>query len=264
MKDLVIVRGAGDIASGTIYKLYKAGFHVVALETKKPTSIRRKVSFSEAVFDGECYVEDVKATLVPLEDALNYPDDVVITVDPELSILKNAKPVAIVDAILAKRNLGTNSQMAPIVIGVGPGFTASDDVHAVIETSRGHDLGRIIYDGQALPNTGVPGIVGGEDRDRVFHAPIKGMITSKVNIGDIVEKGNHVLDVSGTMMVAPFDGVIRGILRDGTNVPKGMKIADIDPRLSEVKNCYTISDKARTIAGAVLEAIMYLRRENHE
>ncbi len=253
----VVVRGAGDLATGIIYKLIQSGFKVIALETKKPTSIRRHVSLSEAVYDGEASVEDLTVQLRNIEEAILI-DESSIVVDPKSELLKKIRPFAVVDAILAKKNLGTTIDMADIVIGVGPGFDAGSDCHAVVETKRGHQLGRIYYNGKAIPNTGIPGVVGGETSKRVIHAPIAGVMKNSVSIGDIVTEGDLMFTVDGEKVLAPLSGVVRGILRDGFRVPKGMKAADIDPRLEEVQNCETISDKARTIAGGVLEAILNL------
>ncbi|QVK20816.1 EF2563 family selenium-dependent molybdenum hydroxylase system protein [Mycoplasmatota bacterium] len=262
MDNVIIVRGAGDLASGIIYKLNKSGFKIIALEIDNPTSIRRKVSFSEAIYDEVCNVEDLEAvkckTIEEVKECLD-DDNVAVMVDPKVEILNEIKPIALVDSILAKKNIGTRIDMADIVIGVGPGFYASSDSHAVIETKRGHDLGKIYYKGSAKENTGVPGDIAGYSKERVFHSPADGIINNYVKIGDIVEKNEKIFSVNGIDVLAPFSGVIRGVIKNGFKVHEGMKVADIDPRLDEVKNCITISEKARCIAGGVLEAILNLK-----
>ena len=266
MKELIIVRGGGDIATGTIYKLYKCGFQVLVLEIENPSAIRRHVAFSEAVYQGEQKVEDVTCKLVhSIEEAKAELEkgELVMLVDPKGESIAQLKPMAVVDAILAKRNLGTNKDMAPIVIGVGPGFTAGEDVHAVVETLRGHNLGRVIYDGAAAKNTGIPGIIAGVGKERVIHSPAEGILRNKKKIGDIVKQGEVIAivenDDSNIEVRATIDGLLRGLIRDGYPVTERFKIADIDPRVSEYDNCFTISDKARCVAGGVLEAIMHLK-----
>ena len=185
-------------------------------------------------------------------------DGVHVVIDPKLTILNRITPFALVDCILAKKNLGTKIDMSKIVIGVGPGFNAGVDCHAVVETKRGHNLGKIYYSGSAIPNTGIPGEVGGKSADRVLHSPVEGLIDNAVRIGDVVAKGDLVFTVANERVYAKFSGVVRGIIRYGFNVSKGMKVADIDPRMGQIENCETISDKARTISGGVLEAILNL------
>ncbi len=253
----VIIRGAGDLASGIMHKLHNSGFKVIACEIDKPTAIRRKVSFSEAVYDGESTVEGVVGKLSSVEGAI-IEDGVHVIIDPKLTILGSITPFALVDSILAKKNLGTTIDMSKVVIGVGPGFTAGVDCHAVIETKRGHNLGKIYYTGSAIPNTGIPGEVGGKSADRVLHSPVEGLIDNAVRIGDVVTKGDLVFTVADERVYAKFSGVVRGIIRYGFFVTKGMKVADIDPRMDQIENCETISDKARTISGGVLEAILNL------
>jgi xanthine dehydrogenase accessory factor len=259
-ENLVIVRGGGDLATGVIQKLHHCGFKVLVLETDLPTAIRRKVSFSEAIYDGAIQVEqDVATHIHTLDEAETVwrLGQIPVLVDPRGNSILQMKPDAVVDAIIAKRNLGTYIEMAPKVIGLGPGFVAGEDVHVVVETSRGHDLGRLIYHGSAAPNTGTPGIIQGVSRERVIYAPASGRLTVVSDIGEIVKKDAVIATIEGTVPVrATVDGVIRGMLRNGFSVQQGLKMADIDPRITEQKNCYTISDKARCLAGAVLEAIL--------
>lgn len=264
INELVIVRGGGDLASGTIHKLHRCGFRLLVLELPKPTSIRRKVSFSEAVYDGEATIEGVTAVLVNSMEEIEKAWDeskIPVAIDPEGEWIKKLKPPILVDAMIAKRNLGTTKDMADVVIGLGPGFTAGKDVDVVIETMRGHNLGRLIFQGEAEKNTGIPGDIGEYSIERVIHSPEEGIIENIKDIGAIVDKDEVIARVGSSLVRATIPGVLRGIIRDGSWVRKGMKIADIDPRLSEKDNCFTISDKARNIAGGVLEAILYMMKD---
>ena len=268
MEKIVIVRGAGDIATGIIQKLWRAGFKVLALEIKNPSSIRRSVSLGQCMYDDQISLEDmVSKKISKLEESWEVWNEGKIPVlnDEDCICLKKIKPFALVDAILAKKNLGTNPSMAPITIGVGPGFCAPQDVDVVIETNRGHDLGRLIFDGEAEENTGIPGSILGVSEDRVVYSESKGIFKSRKQIGDLVKKGEIIGQISNEMVKSKIDGVLRGVVQDGYFVNPNFKIADVDPRVSERKNCFTISDKARCIGGAVLEAILYLeRRKFHE
>ena len=295
---LIICRGAGDLATGIIHRLHRAGHRVIALETDYPAAIRRQVSFCEAVYDGSAAVEGVTARLVPaLADAETDTEiysgisdtpaahiasekwdsaaieavleagEVPLLIDQKGESIALLKPDVVVDAIIAKKNLGTTINMAPLVIGVGPGFTAGQDVHLVIESMRGHNLARIITDGMAQSNTGVPGNIAGFTSERVIHAPAAGYIYDVRKIGDIVQKGDEIARIypdKGSYdnklseyvpVNATITGIIRGLIREGYYFKEGFKIADIDPREGELSNCFTISDKARSIAGSVLEAV---------
>ena len=295
---LIICRGAGDLATGIIHRLHRAGHRVIALETDYPAAIRRQVSFCEAVYDGSAAVEGVTARLVPaladeetdtetysgindtpaahiasekwdssVIEAVLEAGEVPLLIDPKGESIALLKPDVVVDAIIAKKNLGTTIDMAPLVIGVGPGFTAGQDVHLVIESMRGHNLARIITDGMAQPNTGVPGNIAGFTSERVIHAPAAGYIHDVRKIGDIVQKGDEIARIypdkesydnalsEYVPVNATITGIIRGLIREGYYFKEGFKIADIDPRESELSNCFTISDKARSIAGSVLEAV---------
>ena len=268
MKDLVIVRGGGDLATGTIHKLCKCGFSVLVLEVPHPSAIRRNVAFSEAVYEGEHTVENITCYRAEtLEQAVKFLEEGKLTVliDPKGESIAQLRPLAIVDAILAKKNLGTKKSMAPITVALGPGFEAGIDVDAVIETKRGHDLGRVILSGAAAPNTGIPGIIGDFGKERVLYSEAAGTLRNIRTITDTVKKGEVIAEVeteTGNVPVyASMDGLLRGMIRDGYPVTKGFKIADIDPRMGEYKNCFTISDKARCIAGGVVEAILQLKGE---
>lgn len=264
-RQLIIVRGGGDIATGTIHRLHRCGYPVLVLETGTPSAIRRQVAFSEAIYDGSSEIEGVTCLKVSSYDeakAVWEAAAVPVMIDERCDILKRVRPWALVDAILAKKNLGTTRDMADKTIGLGPGFTAGEDVDLVIETMRGHDLGRILSKGCALPNTGVPGRIGGFDKERVIHSPAQAILFGTVRIGDRVEKGQPIAIIvtgQGEVTVeASLTGLVRGLIRDGYPVTKGFKIADIDPREQEFENCFTISDKARAIGGSVLEGLLYL------
>ncbi|UTC50939.1 EF2563 family selenium-dependent molybdenum hydroxylase system protein [Treponema sp. OMZ 855] len=296
---LIIVRGAGDLASGVLAAIHICGFRVLALETENPSAIRRTVAFSEAVRIGHCSIEGIEARLIAKEQVAailsandgeagtdttadfpgaeamtvgietgaaagskaNRPSFIPIAVDPTGELISELQPAAVVDAIIAKKNCGTRLDMAPLVIALGPGFTAGKDAHIVIETMRGHNLARLIYQGTALPNTGVPGLVGGESALRVIHAPAAGTLRVLRDIGSSVARGETIAriihtDGSVTDVAASLNGIIRGMLPDGFTVRSGLKMADIDPRLTELNNCFTISDKARALGGAVLTALL--------
>ncbi len=255
-RPLAVVKGAGDLASGVAYRLHRVGFAVVLTEIPAPTVVRRPVSFAEAVHFGRWTVEGVEA--VRASDAgeavaITAQGRVAVVVDPRAEIVGVLKPSLLVDAIIAKRNLGTRRDLAPAVVALGPGFTAGLDCHAVIETMRGHSLGRVIYSGAAIPNTGIPGEVGGFGAERVLRAPASGVFTGSVAIGDTVAAGDVVGHVEGTSVRSNISGVVRGLLRDGVEVTPGFKVGDVDAR-AEREHCFTISDKALAIAGGVLEA----------
>lgn len=256
---IVVVRGGGDIASGTIHTLFQCGFKVMVLEAGQPTTIRRQAAFSEAIYQGEAVVEGVLARHVDTQEeviACWTAGVIPMVQDEEGDWIDVIRANVIVDAILAKQNLGTKISMADCVIGLGPGFNAGVDVHVVIETMRGHELGRMITCGSALKNTGVPGKIGGFDKERVIHSPAMGIMKNVARIGDLVKSGDLIARIDETPVYAAIDGVLRGLLREGLFVPPGFKIADIDPRIEEKNHCFTISDKARTIAGSVLQAII--------
>ena len=258
-KTTLIVRGGGDLASGVIHRLYKCGYQVLVLECAKPSAIRRRVAFGEAVYDGTSRVEGVTGRLIKdVSECWKVWDEkeIPILVDENADAVSELKPDALIDAILAKKNLGTTRMMAPLTIGLGPGFTARVDVDYVVETQRGHNLARVIEKGTAAPNTGIPGMIAGYGKERVIHSPAAGMIHNYSEIGDIVEKDQIIAMVDETPVYASLTGVLRGIIRDGFVVPEGMKIADIDPRKEQKKNCDTISDKARCIAGSVVEILL--------
>lgn len=263
MRDLVVIRGAGDIASGTIAKLHASGFPVIALECERPSAIRRKVAFSEAVYAGQITIEGITACLASKSEIENilYSGKIPVVVDPDCTILKEWKPKILVDGILAKKNMGTTRDMADITIGLGPGFTAGEDVDAVIETMRGHNLGRIYYSGQAIPNTGKPAKIGGYDKERVIYSPVDGIVRCPGRIGEQINRGEQIVRIGELPVRAEISGILRGILPEGFRATKGCKMADIDPRLEEKENCNTISDKARCIAGGVLEAILCLENK---
>ena len=257
---LALIRGAGDLASGIALRLWRSGISVVMTDLPRPTVIRRTVSFAEAITSGAVTVEDATARFAAdAQEAkrLLSQDIIPVLADPECRCRGELQPDVVVDAILAKRNLGTQITDAPIVIGVGPGFTAGEDCRAVVETMRGHTLGRTIYTGSALPNTNVPGLIGGFAGERVLRAPADGIFRGAKKICDLVQEGDIVGYVAGVPMCATISGVLRGLIADGVEVKRGMKSGDIDPR-GEVSYCDTVSDKANAVAGGVLEAILHL------
>jgi xanthine dehydrogenase accessory factor len=256
----VLCRGAGDLASGVAHRLWQSGFTTVMLELPEPLVVRRTVAFAAAVFAGVAEVEGIRAKHCRKPDeipAMLEQGIIPVYTGPAAELVAVFRPEVYIDATMTKRNTGTAIDTAEIVIGLGPGFTAGRDVHAVIETQRGHDLGRVIYAGAAAPDTGVPGNVGGFSAERLLRAPVAGRFVPLVEIGDLVEKGREVALVGNTAVKAGIDGLVRGLLYPGLAVGKGMKIGDIDPRGATV-NYRAISDKARSVAGGVLEAILHL------
>lgn len=253
-KRMVVVRGGGDLATGTAYLLSKKGYRVLVLETDRPACIRRQVAFCEAVYEGTCQVEDMKARKI--ENANEAEDiwkagDIPVLVDPDCRCLHYFHPLALVDGILAKKNLGTTIEMAPLTIGLGPGFTAGVDTDFVVETMRGETLGKIYRSGCALPNTGIPGMIAGYDKERVIHAPCEGEIHYLRKVGDLVEKGEPLALIGSKYVYATIRGYLRGAIKEGYPVVRGLKIMDIDPRTDSRERCFLISDKALTIGGSV-------------
>ena len=260
-RGLILIRGAGDLASGIALRLWRGGFRVVMTDLPRPTAIRRTVAFSEAVICGETVVEDVTARRAedPTEAlALLAQGILPVLADPECRCRAALEPLALVDAVLAKRNTGTAITDAPVVIGVGPGFTAGVDCHAAVETMRGHSLGRVLYEGSPLPNTNIPGLIGGFAGERVLRAPADGIFREALHIGDRVQAGDVAGWVGESPMVCTIDGVLRGLLASGVPVHKGMKAGDVDPR-GDSSFCKTASDKALAIGGGVLEAILHFQ-----
>lgn len=259
--ELIVIRGGGDIATGIGHRLFMAGFKVIVIDIEKPLAIRRKVSFCEAIYNGEIIVEGVKAVLAKNIDEIYKAIDngvIPVYVDEKGEIINSIKPMIVVDSILAKKNLGTTIDMAPITIGVGPGFEAGVDVDLVVETNRGHFLGKVIYEGKAEDDTGIPGDIIGYSKERVIRAESSGIFKSYYNIGDKVEVGDIICETGGVKIAAKLSGILRGIIHDGLYVKEGLKIGDIDPRGIE-EYTYTISEKARAVGGGVLEGIMYLK-----
>lgn len=261
MNNLVIVRGAGDLASGVIARLHNSGLKVLALETAMPGAIRRHVSFSEAIWLGETRVEGIHGVKANTEEDILEQlakDKVVVAVDPDGHYIHALQPQVVVDATLLKKKVLTKIDMAPTVIGIGPGHQVGVHCSAAIESMRGHDLGRIYYEGEPLANTGAPGNISGYTRERVCYANASGPLEVVRDITAIVAAGDLIANIGDTPVYAAISGLIRGMLRHGSYVEEGLKIADIDPRINQIDNCYTISDKARTISGSVLEAILTL------
>ena len=258
----VLIKGAGDLSTGVAARLWRSGFPVVMTELAQPLAIRRTVAFAEAVYAGEVKVEEITACrvsdLADIEPAWQARVIPVLT-GCDKGCVAAVKPTVLVDAILAKRNTGTRLTDAPFVMGLGPGFTAGQDVHAVVETNRGHYLGRVLWNGSAQPDTGVPGNIAGFSRERVIYAPADGVFEHRLNIGAVVNAGDAVGQVGQATVPAPIAGILRGLVHDGVRVQAGLKIGDVDPRAAP-EYCRSISDKALAIGGGVLEAILiYLR-----
>jgi len=259
LKDLIIlVKGGGEMGTGVAHRLARSGFRVCITEIAEPMAVRREVAFCEAVFAGQKEVEGLVARRVAgkAEILRTWKEGKIpVVIDPECSIREQLKPDVLIDAILAKKNTGTHLADASLVIGLGPGFRAGEDVHFVIETNRGHRMGMVIEEGEAEPDTGIPGEISGYTWERVLRAPTSGRFKGMKRIGDRVEKGEVVAEVDGNPIKSGISGTLRGVLRDGLWVQEQTKIGDVDPR-GVRENCFTISEKARAIAGGVLEAIL--------
>jgi xanthine dehydrogenase accessory factor len=262
-KHYVIVKGGGDLATAVAHKLFRVGFHVVITELEKPMMVRRKVSFANCIYESEWTVDGITSVMTDADglDRVLKDGKIPVLIDPSCNISKQIQPLIIIDAILAKRNLGTQLKDAPVVIGLGPGFIAGEDVNAVIETKRGHNLGRIIFCGAAEPNTGVPGDIKGYTTQRILRSPCEGIVKNQVEIGSVVKQGDIICSVNGEEVNAQIDGIVRGLIETNSNVSLGEKIGDVDPR-SDVEYCTTISDKGRSIAGGVLEAVLILLEDS--
>ena len=254
----ILIKGAGDLASGIALRLFHSGFQIMMTELAVPTTVRRTVAFSRAVYEETAMVEEVQGVLCEdLEQAeqIIAEEKIAVLIDETGETAGAWQPDVVVDAILAKKNLGTAITDAKLVIGVGPGFTAGTDCHVVVETKRGHTLGRCIWKGSAIANTGVPGVIGGYDKERIIRATADGVFHGAVSIGKLVEKGDLVGYAGESPIYAQVSGVVRGLLQDKVLVYQGMKSGDIDPR-GVVEHCFTVSDKALAIGGGVLEAVM--------
>ena len=255
----VLIKGAGDLASGIAWRLRRSGFNVLMTEIAQPLTVRLMVSYSNAVYEGQTEIEGIKGILVQnyqqAQDVM-MKGDIAIIVDEQADIKDEFKPNVIIDAIMAKKNINTKIDDAPIVIGVGPGFYAGKDCDYVIETKRGHFLGRVIEHGEAIKNTGVPGDIGGYTIERIIRSNGTGKFKAVAKIGDSVKKGDIVAYTDNQPIYALIDGIVRGMLHDDVFVTDKMKCGDIDPR-AEKSHCFTISDKSRAIGGGALEAVMY-------
>lgn len=256
---VVVIRGGGDLATGVIQKFFHAGFKVAVLETAHPLAIRRTVALCTAVYTKKFQVEDVTACLVasPQEcETVWARDEIPMLIDPAADSLKELQPTILIDGILAKKNLGTHRKLAPITIALGPGFSAPQEVNVVIETMRGHYLGKLITDGMVMPNTGVPGVIGGKSAERVVHAPASGTVKHIKKLGDRVEKAEILFYIDQTPVLSPLEGTLRGLIAEGLTIGKGLKVGDVDPRPADDIDIFSISDKARALGGACLEAAL--------
>ena len=255
---IVLIRGAGEMASGVAWRLYQSHFKILLTEIPQPLAVRRGVSFCEAVYEGRKKVDGVQAVLISSAGEVQKmwtSNCIPLLIDPDLNRSLALKPQVMVDAVLAKKNTGTRLNHAPLVIALGPGFKTGVDAHLVIETNRGHNLGRVLTEGEAEADTGIPGNIGGYTIDRVLRAPKEGIITVSKKIGESVIPGEAVAEVGGLSVQSKIKGILRGLIREGTWVPAGLKVGDVDPR-GNPDYCYTISEKARAIAGGVLEGIL--------
>ncbi len=261
---IIAIKGAGEMATGIATRLFQANFkQIFMVEIENPVAVRRRVSFCEAIHEDRAEVEGVRAKRIEnMKDiSLAWENNCIpVLVDPDWQSIKTIQPHVVVDAIIAKKNLGTHRNEAPLVIGLGPGFEAGQDVDMVIETLRGHNLGRIIEKGCPAPNTGVPGPIGGFTSERLLRAPCFGIFTAIIPMGAMVKKNDVVGHVGDQPVIAKIDGILRGLIRDNTRVKDRLKIGDIDPRGNK-EYVTSISEKARAIGGGVLEAI--LREYNH-
>ncbi|MGL4986228.1 MAG: selenium-dependent molybdenum cofactor biosynthesis protein YqeB [Treponemataceae bacterium] len=263
---VVLIKGAGDLASGVAHRLFSCGFSIIMTEIKQPTTVRTSVSFSSAVLKDTIEIEGIKGQLTQTpKDAIEICQQkkIAVIVDEHALIAKEIKPDVIIDAIIAKKNIGTKKTDAKIVIALGPGFIAGKDCHAVIETNRGHYLGKVFYEGSAQKNTGIPGDISGFTTERIIRASKKGVFSPCVEISDYVRAGQIVAKINDVPVKANIDGIVRGILFPNTNVFAGMKCGDIDPRAKK-EYCFSISDKARAIAGGVLEALLHLQKNDRD
>lgn len=254
---IVMIRGGGDLASGVAICLFRAGYRVVITELSAPLVVRRKVAFAQAVFDGSCQVEEVQGELTSTaQQAMQIMEQgkVAVMVDPQAETVHNFPLVALVDCRMNKAISDQKMDAAPLVIGLGPGFSVGVNCHAVIETKRGSNLGKIILDGGAESDSGIPEPVNGFARERVLYSPVDGQVIAKAKIGDVIEPGETIATIGEELVVARFKGVLRGLIQNGIFVKKGVKIGDLDPRC-EVDACYRVSDKAMAIGAAVVKAI---------
>jgi xanthine dehydrogenase accessory factor len=259
VRSYVLIRGGGDLASGAALRLHRAGLRTLMLERPQPLAVRRTVSFAQAVYDGVTRIEEVTGRLVRATDGVRAcwdSGEIPLLVDPDMRVGEALPPLALVDARMRKKPPETSLDIAGIVVGLGPGFTAGENCHVAIETNRGHFLGRVVREGSPAEDTGVPGQVGAYREERVLHAPREGRVETFVEIGSVVAAGTPILSVGGVVVKAPFGGLLRGLIHDGLLVRKGTKVGDVDPR-PESFRCRFVSDKALAIGGGVLEALLH-------
>ncbi len=254
----VLIWGGGDLATGVAIRLHRVGIRILVVETHRPLAVRRTVSFAQAVYDGEVEIEDITGCLIDSPDRLDEVWEnrkVPVIVDPDLALLEQFPPLALIDARMRKKNVKLSMDLAPLVVGLGPGFTAGENCHAAVETNRGHFLGRVCWECSPEADTGIPGSVQNYASERVLHAPVSGQVTAAVKIGDWVEKDELIMQIDGTEIRASFSGLVRGLIYPGLHVEKGVKVGDIDPR-NEPFRCWYVSDKSLAIGGGALEALL--------
>jgi xanthine dehydrogenase accessory factor len=257
-RPLVLIRGGGDLATGVAARLFRAGFGVLVTEIARPLAIRRLVALAEAVYAGEVRIEDLRGLLVNDAGAgagALAAGVIPVVVDPTAEARKVLQPAALIDGRMLKAQSELGMGAAPLVIGLGPGFTAGENCHAAVETNRGHRMGRVIWDGSTQPDTAVPEAVAGLDIERVLRAPVAGVVHARCGLGTVVQKGERIVDIGDAVLRAPFDGVLRGLIHDDLEVEAGAKIGDLDPR-GDPGPCFEISDKALAVGGGVLEALL--------
>ncbi len=257
-RPLIILRGGGDLATGVAVRLHRCGFDIVVLEIQQPLTVRRRVAFAEAVYAGEIEVGGVRSVFVSDSGQISQlcSERVVpVLVDPAANLCAQINATALVDGRMRKTPPETTLDPSLFTIGLGPGFTAGLNCHAVVETNRGHNMGRVIWQGSAEPDTKVPEAVAGFDVDRVLRAPVSGLLEGGKEIGSMIRAGEEIARVGGAPIAAPFDGVLRGLVHDDVHVEEAAKIGDLDPR-GEPSYCFSISDKALAVGGGVLEALL--------
>jgi len=254
----ILIRGGGDLGSGIAFRLHRVGWNIVITEIEKPLVLRRTVAFANAIFEGDVEIEGIQASHIKELGEISgllSKKIIPVLISPDVYEFNEFTPDVVIDARMLKKKVYYEIQKNHMIIGLGPGFIAGENCHAAIETNRGHYMGRVIWDGEPLSDTAIPGTVSQKSFERVLRAPISGTIQSNARLGMIFKKGDEIGNVNGSPIIAPFDGCLRGLMHNGIFVEQGIKIGDLDPRLDKELIFY-ISEKALAIAGGVLEAIL--------